>query len=599
MAHPLDHVTTGQPFDPRVPSWNAFADAARRDADHEHDQQPGKAHRDRTAGIVRVKNATGAKRARGEVLCVTSALIAAADRLAAYREKIALVGTTPGAATAGRFAILLAAAGPTKIALAVAAGCARCQILINSTGDARADAVAGVTAYLSSNSTGPALILEREHPDQTGLQWCTIRLGLPGAGTQLYEVTNSALNWLYHDDDVDAWYVYAKPCLETAEPVVVDTSADEEKLYFTAFFRDAQDRVDGVGNFGRGRRFYTETRNGRREIIAPALQDPRWENAGTYHATAPPPGAAGHISGAISPTSRDGRDELTIAQHSDYPSGIHFWLPRRYNAIVDSAGFAGSTGNVTRAVDRPVWAMVKTFGGTLTAGESVGPIPDSWYLHRHLPGFTVVGTTLETDDDEDEEEENITRALVIADFHTTQWWAKADADWVNVAGNDSYVYAHPAFSDAGLAYDGTETYLPEVILKIWLPRNGTSEDPNIHEGDYFLYGFAQADKSYADLVAVGSYLDGKIHQVKMMISGNAGPGWAYMDGTANSVGNGGSGVDARDRFPFFGTGAATGGAQTHTHASVSVTAGGVGVADDTAANHMPPWRCVTPYERIP
>jgi len=108
-------------------------------------------------------------------------------------------------------------------------------------------------------------------------------------------------------------------------------------------------------------------------------------------------------------------------------------------------------------------------------------------------------------------------------------------------------------------------------------------------------------------VAVGGYLDGKIAEIRWLITTTARPaGWALADSIENSVANGGSGMNLvgvnsyikASSFPR-----QLAGNLTHVHTPMYVKAG-TWPADPVAcsyaaANHEPPYFTLQPHERIP
>jgi hypothetical protein len=78
---------------------------------------------------------------------------------------------------------------------------------------------------------------------------------------------------------------------------------------------------------------------------------------------------------------------------------------------------------------------------------------------------------------------------------------------------------------------------------IYLPA-GVGEDPNISSGDVILF-FETLD----GLKVATGYGDFRVGAIRIDANADKGTGgWAVMNGTENSVANGGSGVDLRDKF---------------------------------------------------
>ncbi len=99
-------------------------------------------------------------------------------------------------------------------------------------------------------------------------------------------------------------------------------------------------------------------------------------------------------------------------------------------------------------------------------------------------------------------------------------WGKAAAIWQNDAtatGNGCYVNVNPCKRD-GTSVDSGVTH------KVWLPRNGRREDPNVQSGDVVSY---QREPG-GDFVNPSGLLDGKVNEtVRIHLdAGNIPPGWS-------------------------------------------------------------------------
>lgn len=124
----------------------------------------------------------------------------------------------------------------------------------------------------------------------------------------------------------------------------------------------------------------------------------------------------------------------------------------------------------------------------------------------------------------------------------------------------------------------------DVTISVILPasRYGT---PNLVSGEedassVILYDYQQnlipaPDNDNGLAVILSPYLDDRVGMIKLWGggAGNIPAGWVIRDGTANSVANGGSGVNSLTRFPRFNATAGTqAGADTHTHNDHDVSA---------------------------
>ncbi|WP_428937755.1 hypothetical protein [Fontivita pretiosa] len=180
MSDPLTKVQSGQKLRIPAAAYNAFVDAARdlRQRQQRQDQEPQA--RMRETGIVLIKNASGADRARFDILGVSDALIKPTDNLDQFKNRVALVGVTPLEADhQGRFAILLEPLAANAIGLAMAAGVSPVQINVADEDNVFADVKNSDAAMLQSGSSGAATILWKERG--TGVKWAVVRIGAGGA----------------------------------------------------------------------------------------------------------------------------------------------------------------------------------------------------------------------------------------------------------------------------------------------------------------------------------------------------------------------------------------------------------------------------------
>ena len=131
------------------------------------------------AGIVRLRNDSGANRARWDILGVSGVVFDPADNLQGFQSEQTLTGVTPDATThKGKFVILLEPILSGKVGLAVAAGVCPVHVDVSDAGHAFADA-ASSAANLASGTSGVATILWKA--SGTGVVWAVVRLGGSGA----------------------------------------------------------------------------------------------------------------------------------------------------------------------------------------------------------------------------------------------------------------------------------------------------------------------------------------------------------------------------------------------------------------------------------
>jgi hypothetical protein len=175
---PYKPVTSGDPL--VIPSvvWNRLLDVARGD-------QPGPSPAGNGAaglgnGIIRVKNNSGADRARWEVLGLDVPLVLPGDNAAEFARQVALAGVLPTAAHAGKWALLLEPVAAGAIGRAVASGVTVGKVNVTTGEEAYkfADAEAGL-ASLQAVAAGGAEQLWRD--PGAGLRWAVLRFPAPAA----------------------------------------------------------------------------------------------------------------------------------------------------------------------------------------------------------------------------------------------------------------------------------------------------------------------------------------------------------------------------------------------------------------------------------
>ena len=144
-------------------------------------------------------------------------------------------------------------------------------------------------------------------------------------------------------------------------------------------------------------------------------------------------------------------------------------------------------------------------------------------------------------------------------------WGKATANWKDNGSSCDHVVINPVDNCAGDNATG-------ATITVLLPKSA-EQDPNVISGEVIAYKGADRSK----FVCVSDYLDEKIGTVKLwaLASGGIPPGWAVMDGSANTGGtvitasgiNMNSGAsDGGGRFVRgSSTAGETGGALEHTH----------------------------------
>src|SRR3989304_917233 len=107
MADVLKKVQRGQPLVIPASTFNAFVDAAQDFQRRKLSQQSTGLSTSRDADMVLVKNASGADRARVEILGINPPVFTPPHNLDEFRNRVALSGVVPTAANPwGKFVIL-------------------------------------------------------------------------------------------------------------------------------------------------------------------------------------------------------------------------------------------------------------------------------------------------------------------------------------------------------------------------------------------------------------------------------------------------------------------------------------------------------------
>ena len=316
----------------------------------------------------------------------------------------------------------------------------------------------------------------------------------------------------------------------------------------------------------------------------------------------------------------------------------------------------GANAKVHTAKDKPRWARLNSQVSNadidnIYTGQLWGPLPgqtgDEFSLWKGAPGFRIVsgGQEFETQAGGT----YYWAAQVVRD--DSPFWVVAAENWDLKSGDDEYsvlcnliedgdnrpeLEERDLYSDnSAIIYDGHDSDHPDIEFRVALPC-GKMKHPNIVKGQTFrvqfihntdgstassAYQLVIASQGYEDQV-IGSFLE-IIDPADDLSSGVAPQGWAVADGTDNSVGNNGTGVDRRGRFavgvedrgspPSHSdtayTQGATGGTKSHQHSvggNITDLDNSDAFDNHTAAtddptdtvNHVPPWVAVFYLERL-
>jgi hypothetical protein len=199
----LTKVSPGQPLRITAESFNAFIDAANA---HQAGQLGVGAEgtaTGRTAGIVTVRNDSGADQGRFAVLGISDPLILPTENPTAFQERVALAVVAPDeAAHADRFCILQEPVTAGALGRGLILGVSPVRLEVTAEDDRAATLVTGQTGSLATGTEGAARILWKEAG--TGQKWGIVQIPAGGSGgggspNLVLEVTAPAHSWLVGD----------------------------------------------------------------------------------------------------------------------------------------------------------------------------------------------------------------------------------------------------------------------------------------------------------------------------------------------------------------------------------------------------------------
>ncbi|HUT14068.1 MAG TPA: hypothetical protein VMY42_26505 [Thermoguttaceae bacterium] len=173
-----DHMKKVQPGDSLAfpaRTFNTFIDTARAFRAHQHDRRRTAQPAFNQAGIILVRNDSGADCDRFGVLGIDGPIIEPADNADEFKRQVALSGVAP--TEPGRFVIPIEPIADGKIGRAVACGVTVAQVYVTQETHAFADIEASETDYLVSGQHGGAEILWKE--SGTGIVSAVVRVGIP------------------------------------------------------------------------------------------------------------------------------------------------------------------------------------------------------------------------------------------------------------------------------------------------------------------------------------------------------------------------------------------------------------------------------------
>lgn len=180
----LTKVKPGDPLKIPAETFNAFVEAARDFQERQRSAGRDSQRDFRQAGIVLVRNESGADRDRFEVLGIEGPIIKPGINLDAFKDRVALRGVVPRRRHKGRFAILLEPAAVGETVRAVVDGVCPVRVKMVDECDRFADVRQGVTARLESAPSGAAYLLwiqPKSERDQPTIAWTIARIGVPAS----------------------------------------------------------------------------------------------------------------------------------------------------------------------------------------------------------------------------------------------------------------------------------------------------------------------------------------------------------------------------------------------------------------------------------
>ena len=202
---------------------------------------------------VKIFNDSGSARDQYEVLGIDEPHITPTENETEFRAaRLTLSGSTPDIAShVGKFAVLAEPIPEDGVGNAWIAGTFPARININSETDTHADIEDGETGYLTSATSGTAVILWKE--SGTGTKWAVVRIGGGSSGTSETPINNTytvPCNGCYQIIGSDPGSVaperYTVTLHEVLYEVVVDTPPELTPA-LGAVYRD--DSVDPVVDF--------------------------------------------------------------------------------------------------------------------------------------------------------------------------------------------------------------------------------------------------------------------------------------------------------------------------------------------------------------
>jgi hypothetical protein len=198
----LTKVRSGQRLSISAEAFNAFIDAAEAQRSTSIGQAVDDPAAGRTAGIVTVRNDSGADQDRFAVLGINAPLILPAENSAAFQERVALSLVPPDAEQhADRLCILQEPIAVGALGRGLILGVTPVRLQVTSEDDRAATATTDEPSVLTTGSDGGARILWKE--PGTGQKWGLVQIpaggSAGGAPNLVLEVTSASHSWFVGD----------------------------------------------------------------------------------------------------------------------------------------------------------------------------------------------------------------------------------------------------------------------------------------------------------------------------------------------------------------------------------------------------------------
>lgn len=167
----------------RIPAnaYNAFVDAAQAHRGRQHETGRDSVPQPYQAGVVSIRNDSGADRERFDILSISGTLITPTENDDAFKGRPFLTGALPADAYKGRFAVLLDAIPTGEIGRACVSGVCVVQVEMGNEDHAFAEAKIGDATMLQSAVGGAAKLLWIEPVGERtigNIAWTVIQIGL-------------------------------------------------------------------------------------------------------------------------------------------------------------------------------------------------------------------------------------------------------------------------------------------------------------------------------------------------------------------------------------------------------------------------------------